>query len=348
MASVRRVIGGMTPRPAPIVVAEALKAIEWNLGDPKGYPAVEDMISYIVSETGLAVLGARYPGWVTSGTSETTILALLYARRRGKRRVVRFASSHYSVAKAAEILGMELVTLPVRDGYESSISLLEDVLTGDDVAVVTVGTTEAGWVDDVNAAAEIARRRGALVYVDAAFAGYVARYTCPRKAPRVLDETVYALAVDAHKVPEAPMTLGVLLTWSEDMINDLFWDAPYIPSRRQFGLLGTRPALGLAGAVEAFRVVERRWGGFRQLARDLMDAASRITRELGEHYSVRHPLETPILCLEPRGFDAHERLEALGYRAYRCLGQGIRLPVMPHTLDEIDDLIQVLRRAAEG
>ncbi len=345
---VRKVIGGMTSRPVPIVVAEALKAVNWNLGDPAGYPIVEDMISYVVDETSRAVLGSKYPGWVTSGTSETTILALLYARRKGKRRVVRYASSHYSVAKAAEILGMELITLPVREGYESSIDALEDAVTSDDVVVVTIGTTETGWVDHVEAAADIARQRGALVYVDAAFSGYVARYTCPGKAPRLLDETVYSLAVDAHKIPEAPMTLGVMLLWSEDMVEELFWKAPYLPSGRQFGLLGTRPALSLAGAVEAIKTVYRRWQGFQHLAKELMDAASKVKDELSDYYHVRHPLETPIVCLEPRGFDAHEKLDAMGIKAYKCLGQGIRLPVMPHTLGELDETIEVLRRVAEG
>ncbi len=344
-----RVLGGMTPRPPPDVL-EVCRLYSWqNMGDPESYTASREAASYIVSTASLVVFGREYPGWVTSGASEGNLLALYALREMGYRRVLYFQSAHYSIPKSARILGMRAEPLPVAGGYEPLLGELRSRLGEGDIVVATVGTTETGYIDPVVEIAELAGARGAVVHVDAAFAGPIMRHLGEGKAPRSLGGAVTSIVMDMHKVPEAPAGVGLLLASDKGIIDLLYHKAPYIPSGRQFGVLGTRnggPVIAAAYALS--KLVEY---GVERLAGELMDAALELVSRLGPHgYRTPHGVETPILCLiHPHHDRVFRRLGEMGYKAYRCLeGRGVRMAVMPHLIPELDRVSGILASAAGG
>ncbi len=82
--------------------------------------------------------------------------------------------AHFSVEKAARILGLELRTVPVDDEFR----MLADFPLEDATAVVaTVGTTSTTSVDPVAELADRCEEAGVWLHVDAAYAGSAA--VCP-------------------------------------------------------------------------------------------------------------------------------------------------------------------------
>ncbi|MET1102378.1 MAG: aminotransferase class V-fold PLP-dependent enzyme [Pyrodictiaceae archaeon] len=340
-----RVLGGMTPDPPDYARRILYEYAHLNLGDPESYPELLEAWSWVVGFTSRASLGRDYHGLVTSGGTESNILAAYASRLRGARRILFFETAHYSVAKAAALLGLEAVRLPVLNGYEPDLGALEKAVWEDSLVVATLGNTFTGYLDPVQEIARIAGKAGASIHVDAAFAGIIARSLGVEIR---LDKTIRTFSTDLHKIPEAPIGVGVLLTYDEDTLRNLWFKAPYIPSGRQPGLLGTRPGAPLLAA----KALLERMGveGLKRLGHELMKTTRAIYEELVEKgpYKAPHEPQTPIICLIPPNLGkVLARLERMGYKAYTCrpLFEGIRLVVMPHILQEVDKLVKILREA---
>ncbi|MCE4627769.1 MAG: aminotransferase class V-fold PLP-dependent enzyme [Desulfurococcales archaeon] len=341
------VIGAMISKP-PEPARRACKAtLHTNLGDPGSYPGlIESARTLLEKVIGITVDGEASAGF-TSGATEANILALYYWRRKGRRRVVAPATAHYSVRKAASLLGMEIRTVP--GDPEQMLDALSSGLDDRDVLVLTVGTTEEGRIDPVEEALEIAGRRGVPVHVDAAFAGLVMKWL-PRPVRLRLEEPMGSVAVDLHKLGEAPMPLGVILA-GEDLINELYFEAPYIPSGSQFGVLGSRPGCPVFAAHASLHYLEQTYGSFKGMAAALMRAADQIIGELEPYgYTPTRKIETPIMCLQHKlGREIHLSLQRIGVKAYSCVGgRGVRIAVMPHHIydGELECITYYLKLAA--
>ena len=89
-------------------------------------------------------------GLMTSGSTISNLTALWAARERvGIRRVVASASAHISIAKSANLLGLELYEIPSSQAGVIDIDALPDNL--DDAALVlTAGTTGTGVIDPLS------------------------------------------------------------------------------------------------------------------------------------------------------------------------------------------------------
>jgi tyrosine decarboxylase/aspartate 1-decarboxylase len=345
-----RVIGGMIPNPPRCLSEIVSSSLGVNLGDPSSYPGLQEAVERVVGFASRASTGREYPGWPTSGATESNILALLHAREDGYRTVIHFATAHYSIAKAIHLLGLKEVLVRVIDGYAPDLAALEQALEEHpgSIVVATLGTTETGYLDPVGEIARLAGRYDSIVHVDAAFTGPILSVLPNPKANVQLDSIVRTMAVDLHKIPEAPIGAGVLLASSKSIIDGLWYNAPYIPSGRQFGLLGTRPALPILAAAY---IAEKLEPHIKTLADKLMDAAYYVYDNLvGKGpYGSPHPPESPLVCLTHRRHRRiHSNLLSLGYRAYKCPSfGGVRLAIMPHTLGGVlEHWVKLLRAAA--
>lgn len=320
-----RVIGGMIPEP-PWPAREACsKWAHTNMGDLDSYPGLREVHDNVVERFSKIVFGKVYPGMMTSGATESNMLALLYWRMKGKRRVVAFPHTHYSVRKAAHILGLKYV--------EVSHESISDVLKDTDIAVVTLGTTETGAIDPLDEITDLSRARRAAVHVDAAYYGAIIRYSDAAGNLLVeLDDTVSTMAVDLHKIPEAPPPAGVLFAWQKELLDSLWFESPYHPGKRQFGLLGTRPGCSAYAASISLRLIVEEWPlGPRGLARDLEEMTSVITRELRDYGYRGVGGPAPIRCLQHDNIrEIISNIRSMGYSVYSCLGGGIRIVAMPH------------------
>src|SRR6476660_8050261 len=143
-------------------------------------------------------LPAGFTGVIQDTASTATLVALLSARERasgfaGERlgvdpasglRVYASAEAHSSVAKGVKLAGYgaeALRSIPVDERYALRADALGEAMARDAAAglvpacvVATVGTTSSTAIDPLPAIAEICRRHGAWLHVDAAWAGSAA------------------------------------------------------------------------------------------------------------------------------------------------------------------------------
>ncbi len=143
-------------------------------------------------------------------TASTSTLAALAAARTIRPGGVVYGSeqAHFSVEKAARILGLEYRTVPV----DAEFRMLPDFPLEDAVAVVaTVGSTSSTSVDPVREIGIRCREAEVWLHVDAAYAGSAA--VCP-EFRWCLDGVEYAdsIVVNPHKWLFTPMDCSTLWT----------------------------------------------------------------------------------------------------------------------------------------
>ena len=184
----------------PSVLAEMLTAtlgaqcMSWQTS-----PAATELEQVTMGWLGrMLELPAGFTGVIQDTASTATLVALLSARERasgfaGERlgvqqgqglRVYASAEAHSSVAKGVKLAGYgaeALRLIPVDERYALRPDALAEAIARDVGAglvpacvVATVGTTSSTGIDPLPAIAEITRRHGAWLHVDAAWAGSAA------------------------------------------------------------------------------------------------------------------------------------------------------------------------------
>lgn len=190
-------------------------------------------------------------GSFTSGGTISNLTALAAARERalpgsrasgmgGSRAAVYCsAEAHYSVTRAAELLGIgrdHVRDVPIDDRRRMSVPAMRQLLDKDiragitPIAVVaTAGTTLTGAVDPIDAIVDACSERGVWVHVDGAYGlpAAAAASTAHRFAGLA---RVDSLSVDAHKWMFVPKACSAVLVRSAASLSAAFsHDEAYIP-----------------------------------------------------------------------------------------------------------------------
>ncbi|CAH1228398.1 HDC [Branchiostoma lanceolatum] len=170
-----------------------------------------------------------FQGNLTSGGSAATVIAMATARdsRKGLRardfhRVVVYVSelTHHCIRKALHTIGLgEAIVrdIPVDSRWKMDVKALETSVKNDVqdglipfAVVATVGTTDVGSVDPVDAIADVAERHGLWLHVDAAYGGFFALCEETRPLFRGVERSD-SIIVDPHKGLNVPYGSGVVL-----------------------------------------------------------------------------------------------------------------------------------------
>jgi glutamate/tyrosine decarboxylase-like PLP-dependent enzyme len=162
-------------------------------------------------------------GVLLSGGSAANLTALVRALRErstpetDRRSLVVYASqeAHFSVAKAAEVVGVRLRTIAVDEHWRMDVDALGRTIEEDRSAglepfcvVATAGTTSTGAVDPVDEI--VGAAAGLWVHVDGAYGLPAAAVPSHRELFSGV-EAADSVAIDAHKWLYAPLDCGVLL-----------------------------------------------------------------------------------------------------------------------------------------
>lgn len=167
----------------------------------------------------LAGLPDEAGGVFVSGGTMGNLSALVAARataadRLGHRQdwaLVVGESAHSSIAAAARVMGVELVTVPrERLTGEGLAPVLAGVADRCFAVVATAGSTNLGLVDDLVSVADVCRRHGVWLHVDGAYGG--AALAAPSARHRFAGiEHADSFIVDPHKWLFAPFDACALL-----------------------------------------------------------------------------------------------------------------------------------------
>lgn len=192
-------------------------------------------------EPGPSAGDTAHPGGsVTTGGSESNLMALLFARdeliRRafdadpaedgipgyaaGRLRVLCSAVSHFSISRSAALLGLgerAVIPVPVDSDHRMDTVALQRIAArlvdgGDHIiaVVATAGTTDAGAIDPLDSCGRLAHRYGAWFHVDGAYGGALLFSDARRALLRGIEQAD-SVTLDLHKFGWQPIPAGVLL-----------------------------------------------------------------------------------------------------------------------------------------
>jgi len=188
-------------------------------------------------------------GLFTSGGSAATLDALVAARERAgapqRPAVIMGDQSHSAVVRAARIVGVRpegIWTVPSDALFRVRMDALEEALAAaraqgfTPIAVcANAGATNTGAVDPLEAMADLCRREGVWLHVDAAYGGFAVITDRGRQLFRGL-ERADSITLDAHKWLFQPFEAGCLLVRDIRTLEEAFSVTPEYLQDTRLGL----------------------------------------------------------------------------------------------------------------
>ena len=272
-----------------VAEAAALLFLHDNALNTKAFPSLAKIQADVVGITGdLLHAPAGAGGFMTSGGTESILMAVKAARERGRAErgvtapeMVVPASAHAAFHKAGHDFGVHVRTVPVRPDYKADVAAMAGAVN--DRTVLVVGSAPQypqGVVDPVPELAAVAAEVGAGLHVDACMGGYVLPFMemlGHEITPwdfRV--EGVTSISADLHKLGYAPKGASVILHRTKAMrayqtfVFDGWLGGFYASPAMQ----GTRPALPMATAWAVLHHIGL--DGYLRLTETAVDAARRM------------------------------------------------------------------------
>jgi len=269
-------------------VAQAAAALflHENALNTRAFPSLAEIQSEVVgavAELFHAPPGAA--GFMTSGGTESILMAVKAARERGRAErgveepsMVIAASAHAAFHKAAHYFGVRVHKVDVASDWRADVERMAEYVDVDTVLVVgSAPQYPQGVMDPIPELAELAATVDANMHVDACMGGFVLPFmemngdALPPWDFRV--EGVTTISADIHKLGYAPKGASVLVhrskalrTYQTFVFDD--WLGGFYASP---GIQGSRPGLPMATAW----AVMQRLGidGYRRLTASAIDAA---------------------------------------------------------------------------
>ncbi|SOD93374.1 pyridoxal phosphate-dependent decarboxylase family protein [Blastococcus haudaquaticus] len=357
------------------LAARAQAAFQWtNALDPTAFPSVASIENDLVGAA-IGLLGgdAATVGTLTSGGTESCLLAVLAARERwrrrggtGRPRLLLPVTAHAAFRKAAHLFDLEVADVPVdpdtcRAGPAAVADLLDDRTA---LVVVSAPSYPHGVLDPVGEVAALAAAAGVPCHVDACIGGWILPFLDDVPEPFDLSVPgVTSLSVDLHKYGYAPKGVSVLLTADPELRQEHWFATAGWPGYPVVNptLAGTRPA----GAMAAAWAVHRWLGtdGYRALARQAHEATRALATGIARIDGLRvvgDPVTTLVAVAQdgPEGVDVLNLADEMTARGWLLQPQppfaqpGGDLPATLHltvtgaTADRVDALLSDLAEAA--
>jgi L-2,4-diaminobutyrate decarboxylase len=307
-------------------------------------------------------------GVFTSGGTQSNLQALFLARehaltgphgarlngaerrdRLARLRVLATASSHFSVAKSALLLGLdddaviEVATDATgrMDSDALAAALVATVRAGDVVmaVVATAGTTDRGRIDPLGPVADACDAVGAWLHVDAAYGGGL--LVSPTRR-HLLDgiERVRSVTVDFHKTFFQPVSSSALVVREAADLARAAWHADYLNPASDAEINQVDRSLQTTRRFDALKL----WATLRAVGADgvgrmldaVCDLAAAVHADLADDPELRlvapTDLSTVLFRYEPDGV-TREQADALVPQVRRVLFDSGRALVAKTVID---------------
>ncbi len=346
------------------------KFLSANALNVAAFPSLRILQGEVVAlVAGLLHGGPEAAGFMTSGGTESILLAVKAARGRGRERgitrpeMVLPTTAHAAFEKGAEYLDVRSVRVPVGDDFRADPTAMARAMTGDTVLLVASAPAyPQGVIDPVAEIAALAAARDVNCHVDACMGGItlpmLERLGHPVPAFDFRVPGVTSMSVDLHKYGYAPKGASVILHRTralrkhQTFVTDNWLGGLYASS----GVLGTKGG----GSIAAAWAVMQHLGeaGYLRLTRAAREATEALVAGLRATPGVR-VLAEPDATLVAFTIDDADTFavgDALARRGWvvdqqkppptlHCTVNAVHGPVIPEFLDGLRAALADVRTA---
>ena len=259
------------------------------------FPSLRTMQEDVVGIVRGWLGGTETAGFMTSGGTESLLLAVKAARDRGRAErgvsqpnVVLPTSAHAAFEKGCAYFDVASRRVPVRADWRADVAAMADAV--DDQTVLVVASTPQypqGVIDDVAGVAAIAAAHDINCHVDACMGGVILPYL-DGVAPWNFDvDGVTSISVDLHKYGYTAKGAGVLvhrtkrLRSYQTFVTDNWLGGLYGSS----GILGTKSGGSIAAAWAVLQYLGD--DGYRRLAGIARRTCLRLAEAVAQIPSLR-------------------------------------------------------------
>ncbi|MHA1946577.1 MAG: tyrosine decarboxylase MfnA [Candidatus Hodarchaeales archaeon] len=270
-----------------------IQHLDKNLGDPALFPGTQITERNVIDILGRLVdLPKTGTGLILTGGSEANITAIWAIRNYKNQKngfnndspleIIAPSSAHVSINKAADLLGLKLVSIPVNSKYQLDIQKVKKAVNPKTIAVIGVaGTTALGTVDPLVELDEICIENSLDLHIDAAFGGLVIPFLDNRDDFNLSFqlESLKSMTIDIHKMGRMPIPGGGLLWRDKFYPSAIEFTLPYLEGKpKQHTLSGTR--LGASAIAFSFRWQKIGFRGFKDEVSQCINNTLFLTNEL--------------------------------------------------------------------
>lgn len=260
-----------------------------NLLNPMAFGSLKKMETEIIEMTGALFNCPGAVGTVTSGGTESILVAVAAYRDRARRKrpwirnpeLVVPQTIHPAFDKAAHYFGIKLVKVPVGPDFRVDVRAMAGKITRNTIGLVASAPQYPhGVVDPITEIGALAQKTKLPLHVDACVGGFVLPWIerLGRAVPpwdfRVAGVT--SISADLHKFGYAAKGASVLVWRSIENMRHQIFVATDFPGGIYASptLLGTRPGGPIAAAWAALTSFGQE--GYIALAKQAIDAADRL------------------------------------------------------------------------
>jgi glutamate/tyrosine decarboxylase-like PLP-dependent enzyme len=349
-----------------VLLAAAGHTLLENALNPMVFPSLGEMQRDIVAvSVDLLHGGDDCGGTMTSGGTESIFMAVKMARDRARAergiehgRIIVPRTAHPAFHKAAHLLDVEWVQMPLGDDLRTHAEVIAPMIT--DNTILIVGSAPAypfGMIDPIPEMAQVASDAGILFHVDACLGGFMLPFLERIGQPvppwdfRVPGVT--SLSADLHKYGYGIKGASVIMHRPRKNVQYQvygFSDWPGgIYGTQAFQ--GTKPAAPIAAAWAVLQYLGE--AGYMRLARQTLDAAQRLIAGVGATPGV-HVWGEPDMTVAAIGSEEHDifaigdTLNGRGWHFDRQAGPpALHLMASPRHALNVDEFVADLRWAVE-
>src|SRR5215468_562055 len=342
-----------------------------NALNAAAFPSLRTMQSEVVAMVAdLLHGGSEAAGFMTSGGTESILLAVKAARNRGRTRgitapaMVMPTSAHAAFEKGAEYFGVRSVRVPVRDDFTADARAMADAITADTVLLVASAPSyPQGVIDPVAEIAALAQARDINCHVDACMGGIILpmleRLGRPLPPFDFRVPGVTSMSVDLHKYGYTAKGASVIvhrnmaLRKQQTFFTDNWLGGLYASS----GLLGTKSGGPIAAAWAVMQYLGE--DGYLRLTATAREATEALIAGLRAMPGVRilgEPAATLVAFTfeDADAFAVGDVLARRGWvvdqqqppRSLHCTVNAVHRPVIAEFLTALQAAVAEVRAAA--
>lgn len=237
----------------------------------EGTHAIENEVIRICAEDILGGPANEQDGYIAAGGTEANIQAIWVYRNYYKNQkgveahqvgLICSEDSHYSMNKAANLLGISLTQVKVNHetrqidpaDLDQKVKSFADRGITHVIAVANMMTTMFGSVDSVELFVETFKKHNIefKIHVDGAYGGFVFPFINEDKSLTFANPHVSSVTLDAHKMVQAPYGTGIFLV-NKGLIHNVYTNEAQYVQGLDVTLSGSRSG---ANAISVWMILQ--------------------------------------------------------------------------------------------